>query len=169
MITKFYIKKCARKSNTIWLSHAMMMMVHVLIIYLRNVSFKNTPVLFIMKLSLTVVSKNSLCPVKVTLKLTFEAYVSLCVDASRWKDEISISHFEHWQPSESPRLGNDSILCFVYSHIIILSFYLERKMINYTLIRMNLLDFWRLLGIKRNRQSTRMVWPILFFINLLFC
>lgn len=103
---------------------------------------------------LTDANKNLLCPVKVTLNLMFKGYVKLCVcvggGASKWEDEVGVSYFEHWQHSESPKWINDSILCYANSYVIILSFYLERKMINHILVRMSLLNYWTMLGIKGN-------------------
>lgn len=47
------------------------------------------------KPSLTDANKNSLCPVKVTLKLMFDVTLFVGVGASKWEDEIGVSHFEH--------------------------------------------------------------------------
>lgn len=47
------------------------------------------------KPSLTDANKNLLCPVKVTLKLTFDVTLFEDVGASKWEDEVGVSHFEH--------------------------------------------------------------------------
>lgn len=65
-------------------------------------------------------------------------------------------------------LQSGEMLCFAYPYGIILSFYLERKMINHILGRMSLLNYWRMLGIQGNRQYTRMVWPFSFLKNKSF-
>lgn len=67
------------------------MMADMLIIYLINVSFE----ILLLLVCHEEADKNSLCPVKVTLKLMFDVTLFVGVGASKWEDEIGVSHFEH--------------------------------------------------------------------------